>query len=105
MKKTPHLSPASFVTVHTPHKSSKQTSAQSILNELLIHDTPIGIYDAQVQGLRQRFNDMYYKFVTNLTSIHFKTPLSRTQQENLHSIFEELVEMRTMLDKDVISTR
>lgn len=77
----------------------------SMLTELLIQEEPVGIYNTQVQALRQRFNDMYYKFLTNLTSIHYNAPLSRSQHENLHSLFDELLEMRSLLEKDLISTR
>lgn len=105
MKNTPQLSPASFVTVHSPYRKTKHSPIHPILTELLVQEKPIGIYNTQVQALRQRFNDMYYKFLTNLTSIHYNVPLSRAQQENLHSLFDELLEMRTLLEKDLISTR
>ena len=65
----------------------------------------MGVYSTQMQALHERFNGMYYKFLNTLTSIRYDEPLSHSQQENIHSLFEELLEMRTLLAKEPISTR
>lgn len=106
MKKTlTELSPASFVTVYTPHTKAKHAFPNSVLTELVTSGEPIGVYSTQMQALHERFNGMYYKFLKTLTSIRYDEPLSHTQQENIHSLFEELLEMRTLLAKEPISTR
>jgi len=104
-KKTPVLSPASFVTFYSPHTKVKHEHGNSILTELLIQDEPMGAYSKQIQSLRQRFNGMYYKFVEKLASVNSYEHLSEAQQEDLHSLFDELVEMRTLLEQEPISTR
>lgn len=98
------ISPASFVTVYTPHTKTKHTPKNSILTELLIKGEPTGAYSIQMHALKERFNDMYYKFLDKLTSANYRGSLSRSQQENLHSLFDELLEMRTLLEKEPIST-
>lgn len=103
-KQTPSLSPASFVAVYTPHVTGKHTQDHSILTELLIKGEPTGAYSMQMQALRERFNTMYYKFLEKMTSPGFREQLSLSQQENLNSLFDELMEMRTLLEKESIST-
>lgn len=98
------LSPASFVTVYTPHTKNEHTPANSILTELLIQGEPTGAYSMQMHALRERFNGMYYKFLGKLASVSYREHLSLSQQENLNSLFDELVEMRTLLEKEPIST-
>lgn len=97
------LSPASFVSVYTPHTKTKH--APAILSELLLSGEPTGTYSKQVYALRERFNDMYYTFLERLTSLQSLEQLSLSQQESLNSLFDELLEMRTLLEKDPISTR
>lgn len=104
-KKPTELSPASFVTIYTRHSKQKREHGNSTLTELLIQDEPIGVYSKQIQSLRQRFNGMYYKFVEKLASVNSYGHLSEAQQEDLHSLFDELVEMRTLLEQEPISTR
>ncbi len=103
-KVSPALSPASFVTVYTPHTNIPHSHGNAILTELLIQGEPTGAYSVQVHALRERFNDMYYKFLEKLTVISLHGNLSQSQQESLHSLFEELLEMRTILEKEPIST-
>ena len=99
------LSPASFVTVYAPHTKIKHSHDNSILTELITQGEPVGVYSTQMQALHERFNGMYYKFLKTLTSIPYNEPLSQSQQENIHSLFQELLETRTMLAKEPISTR
>lgn len=106
MKKvTPPLSPASFVAVYTPHTTAKHSHENAILTELLIKGEATGAYSMQMQALRERFNNMYYKFLEKLTSPDFRDQLSLSEQENLNSLFDELMEMRALLEKESISTK
>ncbi|MEK7499838.1 MAG: hypothetical protein AAB649_04500 [Patescibacteria group bacterium] len=104
-KKNIELSPASFITMYAPHAKKKRSHANSILTELVTGGEPVGVYSAQMQVLHERFNGMYYKFLNRLTIIPHDLPLSKTQRENIHSLFQELLEMRTLLAKEPISTR
>jgi len=99
------LSPVSFVTLYVPHTKAKHLPINSILTELVIQGEPVGVYSTQIQALRERFNGMYYKFITKLTAIQYNEPLSFSQQENIHALFDELLEMRTLLAKEPISTK
>jgi hypothetical protein len=105
MKKvSPTLSPASFVAVYTPHTTAKHAHENSILTELLVKGEATGAYSMQMEALRERFNTMYYKFINKVTSPTFREQLSLSQQENLNSLFDELMEMRTLLEKESILT-
>lgn len=86
------ISPASFIAF-----SSADTSYY--VNELVTRDEPIHQYDAYMQQMRGKFNDTYYRFLSKITMMGPKASFLQYCEEDFVSLFDDLVEMRGMLEE------
>lgn len=93
-KKKVHLSPVSFVTF-----SSLQREDAYYVNELITHDDPIHQYDAYMQEMRRKFNDTYYRFLSKMTVMAPQASFLQICEDDFVSIFDDLAEMRIMLEE------
>lgn len=86
------LSPASFITFTSVHDAY-------YINELITRDEPIHQYDAYMQTMRGKFNDTYYRFLSKMITMAPNATLLQLCEEDFVSLFDDLVEMRTMLEE------
>lgn len=98
-KKAPmSVSPASFVTF------SSLKDAYYI-NELITRDEPIHQYDAYMQEMRGKFNDTYYRFLLKITMLAPSASMLQLCEDDFASLFDDLVEMRCMLEEKTPRTK
>ncbi len=95
-KKKVTLSPASFVTLSSPEHTNNESY---YINELITRDDPMHQYDAYIQQMRGKFNDTYYRFLSKMTTMGPRASFLQICEDDFLSLFDDLLEMREMLEE------